>query len=217
MIQIRSQAGEFGNKVLHTRHSIIFPEHDLVLPKHRNVLALLRRDDAERAILIPASNIVTNDGDLFYAQLTAGEATTNTFTTHELGSAGTPAKGANRSAFTPIASTQKVQAATYPKTNDADADNTGAGVDIRTTLASYAKARFQQADFGLPYSAPTFNEFVVRVPDLPARHASLVERGILPGLPLGELDPERGDQILVCTTEMNTRDEIDRVVRELAA
>jgi glycine dehydrogenase subunit 1 len=89
--------------------------------------------------------------------------------------------------------------------------------EVNLSLASYAKAKFQQAGFELPYSAPTFNEFVVRVPDLPARHASLVDRGILPGLPLGELDPERSDQLLVCTTEMNTRDEIDRVVRELAA
>lgn len=140
---IRSQVDGFKNKVLQTARSIIFPEHDIIIPKHRNILAVLGRPDGR--LLIPASNIVTDAGDLFYAQLMAGEATTNSFTTHELGSAGTPAKGANRSAFTPIASTQKLQAATYPKTNDGDADNTGAGTDIRTTLASYAKGDFTAA------------------------------------------------------------------------
>ena len=40
---------------------------------------------------------------------------------------------------------------------------------------------------------------------------------MLPGLPLGEMDPARADELLVCTTEMNTREEIDRLARELAA
>jgi len=140
---IRSQVHGFKNKILKSANSLIFPQWDLVLPKHRNILAVLRSPDG--ASMVPASNIVTDAGDLFYAQLMAAEATTNTFTTHELGSAGTPGKAANRSGFTPIASTQKVQAATYPKTNDGDADNTGAGTDIRTTLASYAKGDFTAA------------------------------------------------------------------------
>lgn len=142
-MQIRTQVSGFKNKVLQTAKSLIFPEYDLIIPKHKNILALL--EGINGRFLIPASNIVTNAGDLFYAQLMAAEATTNAFTTHELGTAGTPAKGADRSAFTPIASTQKVEAATYPKTNDGDADNTGAGTDIRTSLASYAKGDFTDA------------------------------------------------------------------------
>ncbi len=140
MILHRRSVPGFMNRVYESANALIFPDLDFIVPKHRNILAVLCRPDGK--ILIPGSNIVTNDGDLFYAQLMAGEATTNTFTTHELGSAGTPGKTAIRSGFTAIASTQKVQAATYPKTNDADADNTGAGTDIRTTLASYAKADF---------------------------------------------------------------------------
>ncbi len=88
---------------------------------------------------------------------------------------------------------------------------------INLSLASYAKSKLQQAGLRLPYSAPTFNEFVVEVPGLEARHAALVEQGILPGLPLAELDPERRNQLLVCTTEMNAREEIDRLARELSA
>jgi hypothetical protein len=67
---------------------------------------------------------------------------TNVFGIHELASAGTPGKAADRSGFTVIASTQKAHAATYPKTNDGDADNTGAGVDVVTWLASYTKGDF---------------------------------------------------------------------------
>lgn len=89
--------------------------------------------------------------------------------------------------------------------------------EINLSLATYAKSKLQQAGLRLPYSAPTFNEFVVEVPDLEARHAALVEQGIVPGLPLGELDPQRRDQLLVCTTEMNTREDIDRLARELTA
>ena len=89
--------------------------------------------------------------------------------------------------------------------------------EINLSLSTYAKAKLQQAGLRLPYSAPTFNEFVVEVPDLATRHAALVDQGILPGLPLGELDPARPDQLLVCTTEMNARDEIDRLARELVA
>lgn len=140
MILIRRTVPGFLNKILMTGNALIFPELDIIIPKHKNILAILGKPEGN--VLIPASNIVTNDGDLFYAQLMAGEVTTNAFDYHELGSAGTPAKGANRSAFTPIASTEKLETATYPKTNDADADNTGAGTDIRTTLVSYTKADF---------------------------------------------------------------------------
>lgn len=121
--------------LLKSRGGIWFLDHDFFAEKHRNILALLERPEGRE--LIPASNIVTNAGDLFYAQLMAGEATTNTFTTHEMATAGTPAKGADRSAFTALASSQRAEDATYPRTNDPDADNTGAGTDIRTSRVSY--------------------------------------------------------------------------------
>ena len=89
--------------------------------------------------------------------------------------------------------------------------------EINLSLANYARSKLQQAGLRLPYSAPSFNEFVVRVPDLSTRHGALVEQGMLPGLPLGEMDPARSDELLVCTTEMNTREEIDRLARELVA
>jgi len=88
---------------------------------------------------------------------------------------------------------------------------------INLSLAEYAKGRLAEAGLRLPYAAPTFNEFVVEVPDLASRYPDMVERGLLPGLPLERLDPERRDQLLVCTTETIGREQIDQLVRELGA
>ncbi len=88
---------------------------------------------------------------------------------------------------------------------------------INLSLAEYAKGRLRDAGLRLPYSAPTFNEFVVEVPGLLERYPAWVEKNLLPGLPLETLAPERRDQLLVCTTEMTGRESIDRLVRELRA
>ena len=137
---LRTSVLGFANRVYRSLGSLWVPAWDAVIPRHRNVLAVLGTPRGK--LLFAASNIVTNDGDVHYAQKIPAESPTNAFTTHELASAGTPGKAANRSSFTEIASTQKVDAATYPKSNDADPDNTGAGTDVVTHLASYSKADF---------------------------------------------------------------------------
>jgi len=85
------------------------------------------------------------------------------------------------------------------------------------SLASYAKKRLTDAGLRLPYSAPSFNEFVVEVPDLSARYAHCIEGGLVPGLPLASLEPERENELLVCTTEITRRADIDRLARELTS
>lgn len=140
---IRLSVPGFAHRIYQTSASLIVPMFDAFVPRHRNVLAVL--DGPRGRILVPASNIVTNAGDIHYAQRGAGETPTNAFGIAELASAGTPGKSANRSSFTVIGSTQKAHAATYPTTADADADNTGAGADIVSFLASYAKADFTHA------------------------------------------------------------------------
>jgi glycine dehydrogenase subunit 1 len=89
--------------------------------------------------------------------------------------------------------------------------------EANLALATYAKRRARSAGLRLPYSAPTFNEFVLEAPGARDRYGSIVDRGLLPGLPLADYDAGRSDQLLICTTEMNTREDIDRLVRELAA
>ena len=54
--------------------------------------------------------------------------------------------------------------------------------------------------------------------DLPRKLDAFSARGFQAGLPLaGRGAQTRGDRLLVCTTEMNTRAEIDALVRGLAA
>lgn len=72
--------------------------------------------------------------------------------------------------------------------------------------------------YALADSRPFFKEFVVRCP-VPAREINkrlLEEHHIVGGLDLGTLDPARDHEMLVCVTEMNPVDEIDRLVKALA-
>jgi len=140
---IRHSVPGFAHRVYRTSAALIVPMFDAFVRKHRNVLAVLGTPDGR--FLIPASNIVTDAGDVHYAQRGAAEAPTNAFGIAELASAGTPGKSASRSSFTVIGSTQKAHGAGYPRTNDDDPDNTGAGTDTVTFLASYAKADFNHA------------------------------------------------------------------------
>jgi glycine cleavage system pyridoxal-binding protein P len=58
---------------------------------------------------------------------------------------------------------------------------------------------------------------VVEVPKLGRKLDRLLERGLLAGLDLERVNPSRRNQLLVCTTEMTRREDIDRLARELAA
>jgi glycine dehydrogenase subunit 1 len=82
---------------------------------------------------------------------------------------------------------------------------------------AYARSRLAAVDgLSLPFSAPVFNEFVVRsrrpVGEL---LAALEARGILGGIPLGGDYPELADAILVCVTEQHRRADIDALVQGL--
>lgn len=110
--------------------------------KYQNILAIL--GTPEGRLLIPAHNIVTDEGDKYYAQRGAAETPTQAFTTFVMASARATAwdKADVFSNITAIAGSTQVTDATYPKTNDGDADNTGAGVDKVTWRVSYTAASF---------------------------------------------------------------------------
>ncbi len=60
-------------------------------------------------------------------------------------------------------------------------------------------------------STPFLWEFVLRVPGSADAFAkALRERGIVAGLPLGRIDPQRDGELLVCCTELTTPQAIDR-------
>ncbi len=90
--------------------------------------------------------------------------------------------------------------------------------EMNLAKAEYAKAKIRETPgLELPLSAPTFNEFTVRLAE-PPRDALERARsaGIIGGLDLGAHAPELGSALLVCTTELNGKESIDRFIALLA-
>lgn len=109
------------------------------------VLAILRDMNLEREILIPGLNIVTNDGDLYYAQSACAETPTDDFdgasSGLRMGSSATAPTKTDTDVTTFLAGTGHGLDATYERTADPDSDNTGAGADIVTWRYSYTTAQ----------------------------------------------------------------------------
>jgi glycine dehydrogenase subunit 1 len=80
--------------------------------------------------------------------------------------------------------------------------------DARDRLASRAKLEPR-------FSGPFFNEFVLRSRDLDGLLERCARARIVPGMPLGQWYPELDDCLLVCVTEMNETEEIDRLVETI--
>ncbi|MFA4874873.1 MAG: glycine dehydrogenase, partial [bacterium] len=90
--------------------------------------------------------------------------------------------------------------------------------NINAAKAAYAKKCLSAVKgVVIPFEAPTFNEFVIET-NGPASEilAKLEAGGILGGVDLGRFYPDMKRCILVCATEMNTREEIDRYADELS-
>lgn len=92
-------------------------------------------------------NIITTAGDVFYAQMGAGETPTNAFANLYLGSTATPSTGksSNFGSITLISNTNKAPSSGYPKSNCTDTDNTGGGTNVVTYKYAYAKADFSHS------------------------------------------------------------------------
>jgi glycine dehydrogenase subunit 1 len=80
-------------------------------------------------------------------------------------------------------------------------------------IQNLSKAHFLAGKLPLRFQGPFFNEFVVstngRSPD--EINASLLDKKIIGGLPLGRFYPELGDAMLLCCTEMVQRPQMDQV------
>ena len=98
------------------------------------------------------ANLVTNDGDKYYAKQAYEEAhasnedfsdSTARIELQNPSSADTPAKGdAYQQVSNPVTASRKAFDSNYPKTNDGDSDNTGSGVDVVTYLTSWTTSDF---------------------------------------------------------------------------
>jgi len=91
--------------------------------------------------------------------------------------------------------------------------------ELNLQRSTYARQRLA----GIPgcrvaFTGPTFNEFVLETPKPAATllHQLSAQR-LIPGIDLGRFYPQRAHQLLVCVTEMNAREDIDRLHAALSA
>jgi glycine dehydrogenase subunit 1 len=84
--------------------------------------------------------------------------------------------------------------------------------------AAYAKKKISEIEgFSIPFSAPTFNEFVVRGPKTASEILESVRKaGVIGGLALSKYYGGRDNEFLVCVTETSSRKNIDALVEALS-
>jgi len=139
----------FLNRVYRSRRALWVPNCDGMAPLHKNILCVLGTPRGR--ILMTAHNIVTDQGDKYYAQRGAVETPTLAFANLYLSSVNWDATHPQKTSDSDdiasmISGAEKAKASGYPKTNDGDADNTGAGIDVVSWLFSYTKADFNDTD-----------------------------------------------------------------------
>lgn len=86
--------------------------------------------------------------------------------------------------------------------------------------AAYAKQQIAGIDgFSIPFGTPIFNEFVIRGsrPAIEVLNRLRSTNGVIGGLALSKYYTDHGNDILVCVTETNTREQIDALVAGLSA
>jgi glycine dehydrogenase subunit 1 len=91
----------------------------------------------------------------------------------------------------------------------------------RLALLNYQRARYLRESLAskgiaVAFKGPTFNEFVVTVPKLEAAISRAQGSDIVPGLPLADDYPELANGLLICATEMHSKEKIDALVGALA-
>ncbi len=82
--------------------------------------------------------------------------------------------------------------------------------------ARYAYAKLQEANIPVKYHGPFFNELVVQFSDsVTFINEKLEEQGFIGGFDLETVDENMKGAMLIAITELRTKDEIDRFVKEL--
>lgn len=90
--------------------------------------------------------------------------------------------------------------------------------ELNYSKAAYAKQQIGELDgVKLAFNGETFNEFVIACEEPVATlQQRLEQEGILAGIALAKDYPELENGLLVCVTEQNSREQIDRLVQALA-
>ena len=144
---IKTRLHRFTNKVYETAHGLWVASMDLVVPKHHNILAIV--SGPQGRVLHAAHNIVTDAGDIYYAEQMVDGTPTNAFNSLYLSSVTWTVlnkTSTSTNIASMIAGTEKSVDGTYPQVSDGDTDNTGAGGDVATWRFSYAKGDFNDTD-----------------------------------------------------------------------
>lgn len=93
--------------------------------------------------------------------------------------------------------------------------------NLNLQKAHYAADRLGQLrGFSVPFSAPYFNEFVIKLPDglsVEQANAKLLKAGYLGGYDLGKTYAELQGHMLIAVTERRTKAEIDQFAQDLEA
>lgn len=105
--------------------------------KKNNILAIKYKGNTVIKC-IPGKNLVTNDGDLYYAKKAAGEVPIYSYVGIRLGSSSTPVTKTDTDVTTETSPvSRKLTDVGYPRTDDPDSANTEADVDVVTWRYSY--------------------------------------------------------------------------------
>jgi len=82
--------------------------------------------------------------------------------------------------------------------------------------SEYLKSALAQAGFKIPFSRPTFNEFVVEFPaGFKQTYQRLLKKKMIAGLPLVGFYPELKNHYLLCVTETIASEDMDTFVEEI--
>ena len=79
--------------------------------------------------------------------------------------------------------------------------------------AQYLKEKLLGAGKTLRFASPTFNEFVLELPE--GKFDQLLEANIIAGVPLGQDYPELADSYVICATETKSVEDLDNLLKEL--
>ncbi len=78
--------------------------------------------------------------------------------------------------------------------------------------AHYLADRLEEIGCSIVFEQEFYNEFLVKVKDAKTVSKKLLDSGILGGLDIGVYYPELNNCLLFCVTELNTKEEMDRLV-----
>ena len=84
--------------------------------------------------------------------------------------------------------------------------------------ANYAKQLFKQKGIEVVFEGSSFNEFVIKLKKpISELSQKLLEKGIISGFDLEKVDARLKNHMLVCVTEVRTKEDIDQFVEEVGA